>query len=178
MGKPAAAFAGPDGVGHFYGHAAISVELAEDIMRRLLFPTALRQALPVLVKRHDDVVPAEKRAVKRMLSRLNGDAELFRALCDLKRADALSQAPECAERVALADGLEAVLEEILTEGEAFTIANLAVNGHDVMALGVPAGPEVGRLLQAALDAVIDEREPNEHDALIALMAAELDATGA
>ena len=36
-----------------------------------------------------------------------------------------------------------------------------------MALGVAAGPEVGRLLDACLDAVIDERVPNEREELLA-----------
>ena len=45
--------------------------------------------------------------------------------------------------------------------------HLAINGRDIIALGVPAGPEVGRLLDACLDAVIDERVPNEHEALLA-----------
>ena len=36
-----------------------------------------------------------------------------------------------------------------------------------MALGVKAGPEVGRILDAALGAVIDERVPNEREALLA-----------
>ena len=35
-----------------------------------------------------------------------------------------------------------------------------------MALGIPHGPEVGKALSQALDAVIDERVPNEKSALL------------
>ena len=59
------------------------------------------------------------------------------------------------------------MEQILEDEAAFTVKHLAINGRDVMALGVPAGPEVGRLLNACLDAVIDEQIPNEREALLA-----------
>lgn len=88
MGKPAAAFfeetdEGP--VEHFYGHAAVSVSLACGIMHRLPFPAWLRRDVPPLVRAHDDVVPPNARAVRRMLGRLGGRTDLFAALCDIKR---------------------------------------------------------------------------------------------
>ena len=78
-----------------------------------------------------------------------------------------AQAPFCAPRADTADELRALMEQILEDEAAFTVKHLAINGRDIMALGVPAGPEVGRLLDACLDAVIDERVPNEHEALLA-----------
>ena len=170
MGKPAAAFTGPDGVGHFYGHAAVSVELARGLLDRLKAPTALREGVLTLVRRHDDVVEPTPRSVKRMLRRLGGDPALFRALCALKRADALAQAPRCAPRARLADELAELLDAVLAADEAFSLAQLAVDGRDVLALGVSPGPQVGAALQAALDAVIDEQVPNDPAALQAFLA--------
>lgn len=172
MGKPAAAFfEEKDGeeVEHFYGHAAVSVQLAEGIMHRLPFPAWLRRDVPVLVRAHDDVVPANSRAVRRMLGRLGGRTDLFEALCDIKRADALSQAPFCAPRAEAAEELRTLMRQIVEGHEAFTVKHLAVNGHDVMALGVEAGPEIGRILDECLEAVIDERVPNEREALLAFV---------
>ncbi len=88
MGKPAAFFTDEDGTGHFYGHAAISVMLARGIMERLALSSAFITRVLVLVERHDDVIERTPKAVKRALSRLGGDSELFAALCDLKRGDA------------------------------------------------------------------------------------------
>lgn len=170
MGKPAAAFTGPDGVGHFYGHAAVSVELARGVMERLKAPVARREAVLALVRHHDDEVAPTARSVKRMLGRLGGDPGLFRALCALKRADALAQAPRCAPRAELATDLERVLDEVLAADEAFSLGQLAVDGRDVLALGVRPGPEVGAALAAALDAVIDEQVPNERASLRAFLA--------
>lgn len=171
MGKPAAFFTGPDGVGHFYGHAHISVELARGVMRRLGMSSSFTERILELVERHDDDIAPTPKAVKRALARLGGDTELFAALCDLKRGDARAQAPHCIGRVALADELERILDGILAADEAFSLKQLAIDGRDVMALGVGQGPGVGEALHAALDAVIDGRAPNDRDALLALVAA-------
>ncbi len=166
MGKPACAF--EDGeVRHFYGHAHVSVELGRGIMTRFLMSPSFKDRVLLLVKRHDDVVKPNHRAVKRMLGKLGGDPDLFRSLCDLKRADALSQAPHCAARAETADELKGILESILAANEAFSLKQLAINGNDIMALGVKAGPVVGKVLEAALDAVVDEQVPNEREALLA-----------
>ena len=169
MGKPAAFFQDATGIGHFYGHAKISVALARGIMERLVFSPAFTARVLTLVNYHDDIIEPTPKAVKRALVKLNGDIDLFRALCDLKRGDALAQAPQCVDRVELANQLENVLADILATNEAFTLKQLALNGGDVMAAGVLQGPMVGTALNAALDAVIEERVPNEQEALIAFV---------
>lgn len=166
MGKPRAFFADESGRGHFYGHANISIELARPVMKRLGMPASLASDVLLLVKYHDDVVEPAPKAVKRMLRRLDGRTDLFRAMCDLKRGDALSQAPRCRERVALADELDRVLDAILEADEAFSLKKLAIDGNDLIALGIEPGPALGRLLDEALDAVIDEQVPNDRDALL------------
>ena len=168
MGKPAAAFfemRDGEEVEHFYGHPWISEQLACGIMHRLPFPAWLRRDVPVLVRVHDDVIPANGWAVRRALGRLGGRPEMFEALCDLKRADALAQAPFCAPRADEAEELRRLMGEVLAADEAFSVKQLALSGHDIMALGIPAGPEVGRILDACLDAVIDGEIPNEPEAL-------------
>ena len=169
MGKPAAFFTDEDGTGHFYGHAAISVMLARGIMDRLALSSAFAAQVLTLVERHDDVIDRTPKAVKRALSRLGGNVELFAALCDLKRGDARGQAPRCIDRVSDADELESILSEILAADEAFSLKKLAIDGRDVIELGVPQGPLVGLALSDALDAVMDERIDNEACALRAFI---------
>lgn len=170
MGKPAAFFTDAAGVGHFYDHAAISVVLARGIMARLGMSSAFTNRVLTLVERHDDVIDLTTKAVKRALSRLGGDTDLFAVLCDLKRGDARGQAPQCYGRVNDADTLEDILAEILAADEAFSLKKLKIDGRMVMKLGVPQGPQVGRALTAALDAVIDEEVPNEAEALCAFVS--------
>lgn len=169
MGKPRAFFADESGTGHFYGHAKLSIEFARPVMKRLGMSPSFAADVLLLVRYHDDVIEPTPKAVKRMLRRLDGRIDLFRAMCDLKRGDALAQAPQCHSRVELADALDRTLDGILEAQEAFSLKDLAINGSDLMALGVNQGPEIGRLLESALEAVIDEQVANNRDDLLAFV---------
>ena len=82
----------------------------------------------------------------------------------------LQKADFCSKGVTGADphfaDIEALIAEILAESACLSIKDLAVNGHDLMALGF-SGPDIGVKLQQLLDAVLDERLPNEKGALLA-----------
>lgn len=171
IGKPGAFFMDGDR-GHFYGHPRLSEILARGIMARLRLSPRLEKDILALVALHDKVIPAQKRNVRRALLHMNGNAELFRALCHLKRADALAQSPLSEPRVQLSADLERVLDEVLLEEVAFTVRQLAINGSDVMNLGIAEGPAIGAALERALDAVIDERVPNEREALLEFLQSE------
>ena len=62
--------------------------------------------------------------------------------------------------------LRELLREILAEQSCLNLRDLAVNGNDLLALGIPRGRGVGLLLQRLLEAVMDGMVPNEHDALV------------
>jgi hypothetical protein len=57
----------------------------------------------------------------------------------------------------------------LERAKANPFVAIAINGSDVMALGVKEGPEVGRLLKLAREAVLENPERNNHDALMELV---------
>lgn len=169
MGKPAAAFMGEDGAEHFYGHAQVSARLADGLMSRLLMSNSFKADVLKLIRMHSDTIEETPRCVRRVLKRMDGRADLFRAFLDLKRADTLAHAPTYHVQVAHYDALEAVLDEVLAEGDAFTLSALALNGNDLLAMGLEPGPPLGMLLNTALDAVIDGKVPNEKEALIAFV---------
>lgn len=60
-----------------------------------------------------------------------------------------------------------ILDELLQEENCFSLKDLAVNGNDMMAIGLKE-KSIGNTLQACLDAVMDERVPNNHAALLTL----------
>ncbi|HBE74608.1 MAG TPA: tRNA nucleotidyltransferase, partial [Subdoligranulum sp.] len=49
----------------------------------------------------------------------------------------------------------------------YTMRQLAVNGADLMDIGIPAGPGVGATLQTLLNDVMEGTLPNEREALLA-----------
>ena len=87
-------------------------------------------------------------------------------LCTVERLCALcaalhpQNAPECALAAQRARQLEA-------DGVCCRVSQLAVNGRDLMAAGIPAGPALRRVLEALLDGVIRAEYPNEKPALLA-----------
>ena len=87
-------------------------------------------------------------------------------LCTVERLCALCAAlhPQTAPTCALAAQRARQLE---TDGVCCRVSQLAVNGRDLMAVGIPAGPALRRVLEALLDGVIRAEYPNEKPALLA-----------
>ena len=87
-------------------------------------------------------------------------------LCTVERLCALcaalhpQNAPDCVLAAQRARQLEA-------DGVCCRVSQLAVNGRDLMAAGIPAGPALRRVLEALLDGVIRAEYPNEKPALLA-----------
>mgnify|MGYP004551745307 CR=1 FL=1 len=83
----------------------------------------------------------------------------------VKRLTALctAQCPVQAEAFA---ALQAEAERLTAENACCRVNQLAVNGRDLMAAGIPAGPGLRRVLAALLEAVITGRTPNEKAALL------------
>ena len=163
VGKPPCFSLAEDGVGHFYGHAAESARMADGILRRLRFDTDSREEIVRLIRYHDLPIQPERKPVKRLMNKLGPDT--VRRLIELHKADTRGQSAICAGRIAEYDAVAAVLDEILSEKECFSLRNLAVNGTDMMALGL-TGRDIGRALNACLTAVMEEKLPNERGALL------------
>ena len=87
-------------------------------------------------------------------------------LCTVQRLAALGTAlqPEHAADFA---ALSELAEQLDADGVCCRVSQLAVNGRDLMAAGVPAGPGIRKVLEALLDGVIREEYPNERQALLA-----------
>lgn len=156
------------GVGHFYRHQAVGMPIADAMLQRLKVPTSLREQVVRLVEWHDRAIPATPKAVKRGMMKLG--APLFADLLRLKRADNLAQHPAYHGRQQELSCLEAILEDVLVQGQCFSLKQLAVNGHDLTAMGFH-GPAIGQMLQQLLDGVIDGIFANEKELLLSVATA-------
>ncbi len=97
-------------------------------------------------------------AIRRLLGRYG--------LCTVERLCALCAAlhPQAASACALAAQRTRQLE---ADGVCCRVSQLAVNGRDLMAAGIPAGPTLRRVLETLLDGVIRAEYPNEKPVLLA-----------
>ncbi len=164
IGKPASFQLDENGVGHFYGHPAVSEQMTAAILRRLRFDRDTIEQVCCLVRWHNSEILPEGKSVKRWLNRLGEDG--LRMLLPVKRADrsATNYKEEDLSALAL---VEQKLETILREAQCFTREQLAVGGKDLLALGVPEGRQIGALLELLLNLVMDEKLPNQRAELLA-----------
>ena len=97
-------------------------------------------------------------AIRQLLGRYG--LRTVERLCALCAALHPQAASECALAAQRARQLEA-------DGVCCRVSQLAVNGRDLMAAGIPAGPALRRVLEALLDGVIRAEYPNEKPVLLA-----------
>ena len=165
VAKPLCFSRDEEGIGHFYGHAAAGALMTEKILARLRMDNALRRQTVQLVERHDLLLQPQDGMIRRWLSRLG--EEQFRRLVAVQRADALAQAPgKTLDRLERLKMVEADMERVLEEGACFSLRDLAVDGRDLMAEGIPEGPAVGRELRRLLDLVVENKIPNRREELL------------
>jgi tRNA nucleotidyltransferase (CCA-adding enzyme) len=167
IGKPASfsldCSQGQNGRGHFYGHAVQSIKIANTVMHRLKFDNETRKNILTLIEHHDAPILNTKKAVRRSLNRLG--TNMLQTLLKLQRADNLGQDPSVRCRQKELDAVQATLDELLAEEACFSLKDLAVDGKDMLELGL-AGREIGQALAFLLNAVIDEQVSNSRSELL------------
>lgn len=162
IGKPQRFTLGEDGEGHFYGHAAVSADIAEDILRRLKCSNALRERVCTIVRYHDVPLSDTDKSVRRLLRKYG--LETVRDICLAHICDDSAKTPECAGRCG---EWCAVLSraEALAPSCCLTLKDLAVDGKALSGLMEPS-PEMGKALKFLLDEVINGNFPNEREFLL------------
>jgi tRNA nucleotidyltransferase (CCA-adding enzyme) len=166
IGKPASFTLGEDGQGHFYGHAQISAEMADAVLRRLKAPVALRERTVLLIDKHMVWLEVSSRSIRRWISRLGMEA--MDQLMILQEADTGGKGTENPAENPYFSGIHAIIRQIKEDNTCLTLKDLAVNGHDLMALGCK-GKAIGENLNRLLGLVLDEKTPNEKAALLAAL---------
>ena len=160
IGKPLCFTQDEEGVGHFYGHDEKSTEITKAIVKRLKYDNDSAITILTLVKYHDLSLSAQENVLKRRLNILG--EENLRLLLKVKEADILGQNPEYQSRLTGLKVVEVVLDTIIAKNLCFSLKNMEINGEDLLSLGIPKGAEIGRILTALLDEVIDNKCPNQH----------------
>ena len=165
LGKPEA-----DADAEDVSHAAVGARVADRILRRLRYPTRVRHHVVRIVAAHSfklDGVPVGLFA-RRFLA-AHG-AELARDLVAHKAADLRAKSVPERELESLAL-LAATIDR--ENSQPHRIADLAITGDDLQAIGFAEGPPLGRTLQTLLDHVIDDPARNERGWLLDRAAQEL-----
>jgi tRNA nucleotidyltransferase (CCA-adding enzyme) len=169
IGKPAT-----QADGHFYGHEIVGAEGARRLLDRLKQPRIVTERVSHLVRHHMFKYEASwsDAAIRRFIGKVGRDAldELFA----LREADNVGSGVS-----AVAGGLDKLRARVATELAAGPVLDrfaLAIDGDDLIGeFGLTPGPELGRILEALVERVIDDPALNDAPALL-LLARDLVAT--
>ena len=156
LGKPEAERDGGD-------HAAIGAAVAARALSRLRYPTKLRTYVLRLVREHPFAPEGEPSPVdaRRFLAR-HGE-RLALDLLAHRAADLAGKTVPESEWDWL-ERFRVLVEQERTQPH--RLADLDVDGTDLIAAGFSEGPELGRVLQTLLAEVVDEPERNRREHLL------------
>ena len=90
---------------------------------------------------------------------------MFDKLAEVMKGDSRAKQSFCLERVNTLDAMKYLAHEIIENGECCTLHGLAIKGSDLEDIGFE-GRQIGEALDELLGMVIDEKLPNEREALI------------
>lgn len=164
IGKPEVFTVDEFGFGHMKKHTVAGVKIAERVADELKFPKQLRHEVTEMVLYHDSFPPSDKKSVKLFISMFG--FELTQKLFTLQRADILAHSELGMGRLTKLGEIMAVYDEIKEEDPCLTVRQLAISGRDILEMGYPEGPEVGKILSHVLDKVIAETLPNNKEDLL------------
>jgi tRNA nucleotidyltransferase/poly(A) polymerase len=184
LGKPHVAWRGTDDRLHYYAragyadrsHEQVGAELAGTALRRLRYPNGLRDRVCRIVRHHMfQVGKGDAVRARRFLAKFG--QELAFQLVDHKEAD--YRGKRGSDRPPPLDDIEALHRFRRTlqreRRQPHRLADLAVDGSDLIELGYAPGPELGRALRELLHDVVDDPARNTRDALLERARAKLRA---
>lgn len=165
IGKPSSRTLDEQGVAHYYGHEELSDEMARRILRNLRSDNKTLLEVSQLIRYHDHALSLKEPKLKEWLAKL-GDPLLFK-LIHLKEADLKAQDPQyLQDRLQHLQQVEERIKIMLHGNVAFTRKSLAINGSDLVSQGITEGTLIGLILDRLLKEVMQDKLPNEKQALI------------
>ncbi|MCC0635460.1 MULTISPECIES: CCA tRNA nucleotidyltransferase [unclassified Clostridioides] len=165
LGKKITKTTDKNGIDHFYSHSRESVKIAKQILKRLKYDNYTINKVLILIQYHDYRIEPKRKIIKKLLNKL-GDVELFEDLIKVNWADTLAKNPKYAKQKILnLIESEKEFKHIISQNECFHIKDLAINGNDLMSIGVKPGKDIGYLLNKMLEIVINNPELNEKEIL-------------
>ena len=154
------------GIDHFYGHEAVSEKRAREILRTLRFDNDTIKKVCTLVKYHDAQISIDACGIRRLIGKVG--KELFPQLVTLMRADMCAKSAYAKKQMSIIDRIWELYQECLKNGDCTSLKELAVKGDDLIRLGIPSGAQIGQILEALLNEVIEDPKKNDKKILLAM----------
>lgn len=166
IGKPETFTLDEDGIGHFYGHDKLSVDMATEILNRWKAPKELIHKVTILIEKHmtqhDDF---GEKGLKRLIAKV-GEKEIFNLL-ELQKADLIGSKEDY--NISPIIEREKKIIQIINSKEVYEQKQLTIDGKDVIELGYKQGRIIGEILEYLLEQVLENPELNNREELIKIV---------
>jgi len=153
---------------HFYCHEEAGAVIAERIMRKLRFSNDEISYVTTLIMEHMVLstyyAPTTMKGVRRLLGRL-GNVPIEDLLL-LKSADRFGRNGQKEDDSPEQDRIRRMVAKIREEGHALKVTDLAIDGNDLIEIGLEPGPLFGRILNQLLEEVLSFPHLNERGYLL------------
>lgn len=165
IAKPVCKTTDEQGIDHFHGHPQEGEEMTHRIFRRLKFDVDTMQRVCALVRWHDHNPSLQPAKIRKAIHQVGEDR--YPEIFDLKRADISAQSDfQREEKLAYVEEYQRMYEQILQEKDCLNLKSLAVNGSDLIAMGIKPGKEIGAILKSLLDEVLEDPSRNQKELLL------------
>jgi tRNA nucleotidyltransferase (CCA-adding enzyme) len=152
-----------EGGATFYGHEDYGARVARKVLERLRYANDFIDQVVVLIERHMFTTDVSDKGMRRLIRKVGQDRVFD--LLDLRRADVVGQGK--GGKTDDVDEFEQRIREELERKPPFGLADLALNGNDLMReFKLEPGKEIGEILNHLLELVLDFPEENCYDVLL------------
>ena len=170
FGKPAVKELKDDATGyyHYHGHQEVSANIVEKLADLLKFSNDQKDIVYKFVKYHDEPLAEVRNAkFKAIVNEIGKDN--FLNFIKLRAADAFAHRLLMGTKFAIdfPDIIKERFSKIIDEDQALKVADLKINGYDLINLGLQ-GKQIGNCLNYLLDLVLEDATLNNHETLIEL----------
>lgn len=167
VAKPACKTTDEAGQDHFKGHPEEGERMSREILKRLKFDNDTTDRVCRLIRWHDDRPKLSERNVRRAISRIG--AENMQDLFAVKRADTLAQSIyERQKKLDYVEEFQDLFRQVMEKSQCVQKKDLAINGRDLMALGMKPGRQLGEVLDQLFEKVLDQPELNTREQLLSM----------
>lgn len=133
-GKPATfTFDEDKQVGHFFGHAQVSMEIADKALRNLRYSNKLRERVLNIIEDHDENLSKKPYKVKVYV--YEKGPERFFDMLNFKRADDSAKNPSKRAGYTNYDKIEKIARDYLSDNPILSHKDLAIKPQDIVSLG-------------------------------------------
>lgn len=152
----------------YFKYAALLMECtakeAVDKLKELKLDNDTINKVKYLVEYHRNEPARNEVSVRRLLMKI--DVEPLKDIITFEREYYRIKGEK--ELLGAVDNVQALMEKVLDAGDCFRIKDLAINGGDLMEIGIKPGKEMGDRLKRCLEAVIENPELNTKEKLLQL----------